>query len=70
MRIPVAIYGYIDVPDDWDEKDMYGNDRVGDITEYRYNEQLDKDDAINELARLLKQDSDDFTLVSYPLWEV
>lgn len=44
MKIAVTVTGYIDVPDDWDD----GQYSALDVAEYRYNEQLTVDDALNE----------------------
>ena len=57
MKINVVIHGCIDVPDNW------GSD-VCDIAEYRYNDQLEVDDAIDELAKKLKKYPDDIEVVA------
>lgn len=56
MKIAVTITGYIDVPDEWEDTE-YG---AIDVADYRYNDQLTVEDAIDELARKLKAYPEDF----------
>lgn len=73
MKINVEIRGAIEIPDSWKEPltDEDGN-AIGDCdevpalftAEYRYNEQLDPDDAIEELAEKLKEYRDEFKFIA------
>ena len=56
MKIKVQITGCIDVPDSWNEKD----EELYDIADYHFDEKLNEDDAIDELARLLKRYPEDY----------
>lgn len=51
MKIDVTIKGYIDVPNDWDD----GQYLALDLVEFRYNDQLTIQDALNELARKMSK---------------
>ena len=63
MKIKVQITGCIDVPDSWNEKDIYGLS-VYDIADYHFDEKLREDNAIDELARLLKRYPEDYEFCS------
>lgn len=57
MKVKVEIRGCIDIPDIWaDPKHPSGP--LG-IADYHYNDKLDVEDAINDLAKLLKEYPDD-----------
>ena len=47
MKISVTVTGYIDVSDDWDD----GQYSALDVADYRYNDQLTAEDALQELAK-------------------
>lgn len=52
MKIKVEIAGSIDVPDMWGEN-------APEVAEYRYNEQLTLEDALDELMEKLKKYPED-----------
>lgn len=52
MKMTVKIIGTVDVPDDWGEM-------AQDVADYRYNEQLELEDALDELNRKLKDHPND-----------
>lgn len=56
MKIAVTVKGYIDVPDYWDKEPYI---TALEIAEFRYNEQLTEEDALNELARKMAAYPDD-----------
>lgn len=61
MKVAVTITGFIDIPDSWEDPTMKDNPYFPlEVADYRYNEQLDEDDAIDDLGRLLKAYPDDF----------
>ena len=55
MKISVTVTGYIDVSDDWDD----GQYSALDVADYRYNDQLTAEDALQELAKKMAVYPDD-----------
>ncbi len=61
MKINVTIQGAIDVPDEWEDPEN-GTTAV-DVADYRYNEQLTENEAIDELAQKLKAHPDELEVI-------
>lgn len=58
MKVAVKITGFIEVPDTWASK---GDDCfLLDVAGYHYNDKLEAEDAIDDLANKLKEYSHDF----------
>lgn len=60
MKIAVTIAGCIDVPDDWDDSLQHS---ALDVADYRYNDQLTVEDALNELMEKMTKYSDDVNII-------
>lgn len=55
MKVAVIIRGCIDIPDEIWQPKKDGDPSPVDVADFRYNEQLTENDAIDELASKLKQ---------------
>lgn len=59
MKVAVTITGFIDIPDTWSDP-RQGEDFPLDVADYHYNEKLNPDDAIDDLANRIKAYPEDF----------
>lgn len=59
MKVAVTINGFIDIPDTWSDP-RFGQDFPLEVADYHYNEKLNEDDAIDDLASCLKVYKDEF----------
>lgn len=60
MKVAVEIHGYIDLPVVWDD---LPNVSPIEIADYHYNDCLTVEDAVEDLARRLKMNPDDFEVI-------
>lgn len=66
MKVRVTIEGCIDIPDEWqDPKKHPGEPYAEMVADFRYNDQLTVEDAIDELAEKLKAYPDDLKVCVY-----
>ena len=63
MKVAVEIRGYIDLPAVWDD---VPNVSAIEIADYHYNDSLTVEDALDDLARRLKMNPDDFEVIFTP----
>ena len=59
MKVAVTIRGCIDIPDEIWQPKKDGDPSPVEVADFRYNDQLTENDAIDELASKLKQYPDD-----------
>lgn len=59
MKVAVTIKGFIDIPDTWSDP-KESEDFPLDVADYHYNDKLDAEDAIDDMADRLKAYKDDF----------
>ena len=62
MKVAVIIRGCIDIPDEIWQPKKDGDPSPVDVADFRYNEQLTENDAIDELAEKLKKYPDDLNV--------
>ena len=63
MKVAVTIRGCIDIPDGIWLAGKHGEPSCVEVADFRYNEQLAENDAIDELAEKLKKYPEDLEVI-------